>query len=179
MDTVLKDVTSRISAALSAFTQEMSSIRSNRPSPALVEDLKISYFEQEVPLKQLGSIAAMPPRDIVITLWDASGAETVANAIRDTKRGYNPTVKGASLYITLPPLSEERREELIKLAKAVGEKFRIELRQIRESGNKALATQELSEDMVKTAKKKIQDAIDKGNKDIAEAVERKISEVKE
>lgn len=179
METILKDLQGRIGNALAALTQEMSSIRSNRPSPALVEDLKISYFGSEVPLKQLGSISTMPPRDIVITLWDASNGELVGKAIADSKRGYNPTIKGASIYITLPPLTQERRAELVKIAKAISEKFKIEMRQFRDGANKSLATEELSEDMVATAKKKIQEKIDLANKAIEELLNRKIAEMEE
>lgn len=179
MDTVLKELQARLTGALGAFAEDMGGLRSNRPSPALIEDLKIPYFDQQVPIKQLGSVSVQPPRDIVITLWDASSGEAVGKAIAESGRGYSPTVKGATIYITLPPLSGERREEMIKLAKSVAEKFRIEIRQIRDQANKALAVQELSEDMVATAKKKIQTAIDEANKKIEDAVTRKTAEMQE
>lgn len=179
MDNILKDLKNRLSGALTAFNEEMSMIRTNQPSPVLIEDLKINYFDQQVPIKQLGSVSVQPPRDIVISLWDASSGEAVGRAIDDAKRGYSVTVKGATIYITLPPLSSERREEMVKLAKTISEKFRIEVRQIRDQANKSLGSQELSEDMVATAKKKIQEAVDEANKKIEESVKQKTAQMQE
>ncbi|PIR87664.1 MAG: ribosome recycling factor [Candidatus Harrisonbacteria bacterium CG10_big_fil_rev_8_21_14_0_10_45_28] len=183
MEQIIKQFESRVQGVLGALREELSSIRGNRPSPALVEDVKIEYFGSQVPIKQIGAISVVPPREIVISLWDPSNIEQVAKAILDAKRGFNPSVRGQSIYVTLPQLNQERREELLKLAKQVVEKYRIELRNFRNDANKQLdnaeTSKEISEDMQAKGRKRIQDAVDRGNKDIEEILKKKEQEISE
>ncbi len=183
MDTIIKELENRATALVSALSQEISAIRGNRPSPMLVEDLKIEYFGQLVPIKQLGSISVVPPRELVIALWDPSGITTVAKAIEDSKRGFSVAVRGSGIHINLPALSEERRNELIKLVKSVTEKSRIQLRALRDDANKRVqagkAAKTITEDMETRGKKKIQEVTDKTNKEIDALLEKKTKEINE
>jgi ribosome recycling factor len=183
METILKDFEKSAGAVLSALSGEIAGVRTSRPSPALVEDLKIEYFDQQVPIKQLGSISVIPPREMAITLWDPSGVTTVAKALEDAKRGFTVSVRGGAVYISLPPLSEERREEMIKLAKSIAESYRIRLRGSRESANKQLqaakAAKSITEDMEARGKKKVQEITDRINKEIDILIEKKIKEISE
>jgi ribosome recycling factor len=120
---------------------------------------------------------------MAITLWDPSGVTTVAKALEDAKRGFTVSVRGGAVYISLPPLSEERREEMIKLAKSIAESYRIRLRGSRESANKQLqaakAAKSITEDMEARGKKKVQEITDRINKEIDILIEKKIKEISE
>jgi ribosome recycling factor len=183
MDTILKDFEKSAAAVLAALSGELAGVRTSRPSPALVEDLKIEYFDQQVPIKQLGSISVIPPREMAISLWDPSGVTVVAKALEDAKRGFSVSVRGGAVYISLPPLSQERREEMVKMTKAIAETYRIRLRGTRESANKQLqagkAAKTLTEDMEARGKKKVQEITDRTNKEIEMQVEKKIKEISE
>ena len=183
MDQIIKDFEKSIAAIVAAFTGELASVRTSRPSPQLIEDLKIEYFGQMVPVKQLGSISIIPPREMAISLWDAGGVTTVAKALEDAKRGFTVSVRGGAVYISLPPLSEERRDEMVKLAKSISENYRIRVRGARESANKQLqagkAAKTLTEDMEARGKKKVQEITDKANKDIDALVAKKVVEINE
>jgi ribosome recycling factor len=183
METILKDFDKSIAGIIASFTGELAGVRTSRPSPALVEDLKIEYFEQLVPIKQLGSISIIPPREMAISLWDPSGVTTVAKALEDAKRGFSVSVRAGAIYISLPPLSQERRDEMCKLAKSISETYRIKIRGARESANKALIAAEgaktITEDMLARGKKKVQEVTDRANKDIDALVEKKVKEINE
>ena len=183
MEKIVGELNRRIQAALGSFTGELSSIRGNRPSPALVEDLKIDYFDQQVPLKQIGAISIVPPRELVVTLWDPSSIETVSKAINDAKRGFSASVRGTSIHIILPPLTQDRRDDLVKLVKQISEKYRIELRNFRDDAKKQIESaqqmKQITEDQEFRGMKKVQEAIDKANKDIEELLSKKEVEISE
>ncbi len=183
MDSILKDFEKSVAAILSALSGELGSVRTSRPSPQLIEDLKIDYMGTLMAVKQLGSISIIPPREMAISLWDASGVTIVAKALEDAKRGFTVSVRGGAIYIALPPLSQERRDEMSKLAKSIAEIYRIKIRGARESANKQLQVgkqaKTLTEDMETRGKKKVQEVTEKANKDIEAAVEKKVREIAE
>ncbi len=183
MDTILKDLQTKLAGILSALTQEVGGVRTSRPSPALVEDLKIEYYGQMVPIKQLGSISIVPPREMVISLWDPAGVSHVAKAIDEAKRGFSASTRGNAIHLNLPPLSQERREELVKLLKSFTEAARIQIRNGRDEANKkgeiAEKAKTISEDQKFNLKKKVQEAVDKTNKDIDALLEKKTKEINE
>ncbi|MEZ4156573.1 MAG: ribosome-recycling factor [Candidatus Paceibacterota bacterium] len=175
----MQSLENEIKITLENFNSEMQAIRTNRPNPAMVEDIQVELYEQKMPIKQIGSISIVPPREIVITMWDGSGVEQVAKQLEQGNYGFNPQVRGTSIHISLPPLSQERREELKRLAGSTAEKFRIQLRAHRDHENKALAKEELSEDEAARAKKDIQKKIDDANMAIENTLESKINELDE
>jgi ribosome recycling factor len=183
MDQIVKEFEKVVASIISAFSGELSSVRTSRPSPQLVEDIKIEYFEQLVPVKQLGSISVVPPREMIISLWDPSGIAVVAKALEDAKRGFSVSVRGTSIAVTLPPLSQERRDEFIKVAKNIGEATKIKLRGARDDVNRKLASgktaKTITEDMEFKGKKRVQEAVDRANKDIEAAIAKKIVEINE
>ena len=168
---------------LGLLTQEMSGIRTNRPSPALVEDIKVDYFGEMLPIKQLGSIGINPPREMTITAWDTNAAPAIGKAIQNSSLALTPTVDGGVVRFQLPPLSAERREELGKLIKAIAEKIRIRLRTTRDDVNKQIASafdaKTLSEDEKFKAKKKVQEVMDATNEAIEAMIGRKVKEIQE
>lgn len=183
MDQIIKDFEKAVAGVLSQFGGELAGVRTSRPSPQLVEDLKIEYMGELMMIKQLGSISVIPPREMAINLWDPSGVTIVAKALEDAKRGFTVSVRGGAVYISLPPLSQERRDEMSKLAKSISENYRIRVRAARESANKQLQAgklaKTLTEDMEARGKKRVQEITDRANKDIDALVAKKVTEINE
>lgn len=166
---------------LESFRKETAVIRSNRPSPALVENLKANYCGQLLPIKQLGSICVIPPREIDINVWDKNAIPGVAKAIETA--GLSSNIEGKLIRINLPSLTEERRQELIKQVKRIGENFRIQLRRQRDDANRMVAqdfeAQEISEDQKFKFKEAIQKEVDSVNQGIEAVLDKKIKELQE
>ena len=183
MEQILKELEAKLKSALSALTGEVAGVRTNRPSPALVEDLKIDYLGQQLAIKQLGSISVLPPREMVISLWESSGATQVAKALEDSKRGFSVSVQGNAIRVSLPPLSAERREEMLKLLRTMVEKTKIQVRSSRDEANKkieaGLKAKIITEDQKTRGKKKIQDATDKINGEVEALFKKKEKEISE
>lgn len=183
MDSLLKQFEAGLRNLLDLLKVEFAGIRANRPTAKLVEDVKVNYMEAVLSIKQLGTIGINPPREIVITPWDQSAAPAIAKAIEDAKMGITASVDGALVRVALPTLTAERREELMRVAKATAEKIRIRLRTERDGVNKSIETmlkaKAITEDQRFKGKKRVQEAVDKMNKEIDGFVENKIKEISE
>ncbi|MDP3880669.1 MAG: ribosome-recycling factor [bacterium] len=177
MDT--KELENNLKIVAEYFNSEISAIRTNRPSPRMVEDIQVDVYEQKTPIKQLGSISIVPPREIVITLWDANAVAPTAKGLEIGNYGFNPQIRGHSIHLNLPPLSQERREELKKLAGSIAEKARIQIRSHRDHANKTIVKEDGSEDEKERTKKQVQEMIDKANKEIEESLAKKEAELSE
>lgn len=179
MDNITKELENNLKIVSENFNSELSAIRTNRPNSKMVEDIQVDVYEQKTPIKQLGSISIVPPREIVITLWDGNAVAPTAKGLEAGNYGFNPQVRGNSIHINLPPLSQERREELKKLAGSIAEKARIQIRTHRDHANKAIVKEDGSEDDQERAKKEVQEMIDKANKEIEESLTKKEAELSE
>ncbi|MDI6734000.1 MAG: ribosome recycling factor [Patescibacteria group bacterium] len=164
-----------------ALKKEMNGIRTNRPATALVEDLKVDYYGQFLPLKQLGTVGITPPREIHIQVWDKGVVGSVVKAIETSSLGLTANTEGNVIRIYLPELSLERREELKKHVKRVAEDRRIKIRHLRDEINKkvqkAFDDSELNEDQKFKLKEEIQKQTDKVNQDIEKVIEAKTKEI--
>lgn len=183
MNEEINNLESELKAVIESLKNELSSIRGNRPTSKLVEDIKVEYFDKKLPLKQLASIAVVPPREIQITVWDKSAAIAVAKAIDTANIGISANVQGNLIRINLPPLSEERRQELIKLIKSMTENYRIRIRKMREGYNKKIRQAEDDKKIGKDEKFKFQEQvqvlIDTINKEVEVLLDNKIKELQE
>jgi len=164
------------------FKEEMSAIRGSRPTSALVEDIAIDYYGQQTPMKQLGSITLVPPREIQINMWDAQGVKAAEKAISE-KLNVNATSEGNIIHVHLPSLTQERRDELIKIVKAKAEDARIKSRTIRDEAKKEADALEkngkLTQDDKFKEMEKVQKTMDEFNKNVDETIEKKIREISE
>lgn len=177
----IKQTESKLRAALDNLKNEFQTIRSGRPSPRMVEDIKVEIYGQQMPVKALGSISVVPPREINVMLWDKSGVPAVAKAIEDTLKVVANT-DGALIRINLPSLTDERKKEFEKLIRKISEETRIRVRGIREDANKEIKAEEaggLSEDAAFKQKESVQKAVDATNKEIESLLENKIKEIME
>ncbi len=128
---VLADAENRMGKALEALRRDLGSIRTGRASPSLVERLQVAQYGTEMPLNQLANIAAPEARMLTITPWDKSSLGAIEKAIRKSELGLNPTNDGSMIRITIPPLTEERRKQMVKLVHGKVEEAKIAVRNIR------------------------------------------------
>lgn len=177
----LADFEKRANLILENLKKELSGLRGGQPTPKLVEDLKADYFGQLVPIKQLGSISVAPPREIDIKVWDKNAVAAVVKAIENSGLGLTANTAGNLIRLNLPPLSEERRQEIIKLAKKTAEEFRIQLRHFRDECNKQINKKEsggeIDEDQKFKLKAEVQKITDKITGDIEKSLENKVKEI--
>ncbi|RME60002.1 ribosome recycling factor [Candidatus Parcubacteria bacterium] len=180
---LLEELSQKFTRAIEALKSELQGIRSGRPMPQLIEDIKVTYGTQQLPLKQVGHIGIRPPREIYVTVWDTTMVESVAKAITQAQEGVSVTHEGNTVRVFLPPLSEERRRELGKLVKKHAEATKIQLRAARDESRKKLKILEeekrISQDDAFRLKEKMQHAIENANKDIEDLVARKLQELQE
>ncbi len=177
MDSLIKQFEVDLQGAVAHFKDECSGIRTNRPSSRLVEDVKVEYFGQMTPVKQLGSIMILPPREMAVSVWDRGAAAEVGKAIEHANLGLSVSVDGSTVRLALPLLTDERRTELIKLAKAIAEKERIKIRGYRDDANKKIKAQEIDEDTQFRMKESVQKATDAANAAIETLLASKITEI--
>lgn len=177
MEEVVKDLEQKIKAIFDALRQEIVGIRTNRPTAKLVEDIKVDYYGQQMPIKQLASISIVPPREIDIGVWDKNAIAPIVKAIETSSLSVTANLDGNLIRINLPPLTDERRKELIKLIKGIAEQSRIRIRALRDDANKKI--KDAPEDQRFKLKDKIQEVVDKTNKDIEALLEGKIKEINE
>ena len=179
----LRGLELKITEAIKHFKEQLAAIRGGRPSSKLVEDVPVEYFGQKLTIKQLGSISIIPPREIQISVWDKNAASAVLKAIESSGLNISANPEGNLIRINLPPLSGERRQELIKVAKKEAEEARIKIRGIRDEINKEINRQfeekKIAEDDKFKIKEKVQESIDKTNEEIEKILENKTREIEE
>jgi len=155
----------KMDKAIEVFSKELSSLRTGRANAAMLDLIKVEVYGQQMPINQVGSITTPEPRIINIQVWDQSNVSLVNAAIRKSELGLNPQIDGQLIRLPIPELNEERRVELKKLIKSMGEKCKISIRNTRRKANdelkKKLKSKEISEDDEKSLQKKIQDITDK------------------
>ena len=155
----------KMDKAIGVFSKELSSLRTGRANSAMLDLIKVEVYGQQMPINQIGSITTPEPRMINIQVWDQSNVSLVNAAIRKSELGLNPQIDGQLIRLPIPELNEERRVELKKLIKSMGEKCKISIRNTRREANdelkKKLKSKEISEDDEKSLQKKIQDITDK------------------
>lgn len=170
-------------SVLDDFKNTLNTIRTARPNSALVENIKVEYYNQLIPIKQLGTINIHPPREIEIQVWDKNAVSAVSKAIETSDLKLSTNTTGSSIKIFLPELSTERRAELIKYSKKIAEEHKIRIRQIRDALNKEIQRDFdegiLSEDLKFKLKEDVQKEIEKLNEEIEKLLENKIKEINE
>ena len=165
---------SKMSKTFDVFQQELSSLRTGRANANMLDIVKVDVYGQKMPINQLGSITTPEPRSINIQVWDLNNVTLIDSAIKKSELGLNPQIDGQLIRLPVPDLSEERRTEIKKIIKSMGEKCKISIRNIRREANdelkKLLKDKEISEDEVKKKEKVVQDYTDNQIKVIDERV---------
>ena len=167
--------------AIEVFSKELSSLRTGRANSAMLDLVKVDVYGQQMPINQLGSITTPEPRMINIQVWDQNNVNLVDAAIKKSELGLNPQIDGQLIRLPIPELNEERRTELKKLIKTMGEKCKISIRNIRRDANeelkKLLKTKKIGEDEEKSFEKNVQNITDNHVKIVDEKIATKEKEI--
>lgn len=182
MDTqFLTECKKKFDITLDIFIKDISTLRTGRATPALVEDIEAEYYGTRTPLKHMAAIHVTGPTEIQIQPWDKATLKAIEKAIQESKLGVNPIVDKDLVRIALPQLTQERREQLVKLLKEKAEEAKIAIRKERENTLRTVQRlfdeSKLREDEKFRAKDDVQKLVDEYNGKIEEAVERKEKEV--
>ena len=176
-----KSYSLKMDKAIEVFSKELSSLRTGRANASMLDLIKVDVYGQQMPINQVGSITTPEPRMINIQVWDSNNVPLVDAAIQKSDLGLNPQIDGQLVRLPIPDLSEERRMEIKKVIKTMGEKCKVSIRNIRREGNdelkKKLKSKEISEDDEKKFEKKIQTYTDNFVKKVDEKVTIKEKEI--
>ena len=167
--------------AIEVFSKELSSLRTGRANASMLDLIKVDVYGQQMPINQVGSITTPEPRMINIQVWDSNNVSLVDAAIQKSDLGLNPQIDGQLIRLPVPELNEERRSELKKLIKSIGEKCKVSIRNIRREANeelkKLLKSKNIGEDEEKNNEKKVQIITDEHIKTVDEKVASKEKEI--
>ena len=176
-----KEIREKFEKILNFLKTELASLRVGRATPSLVENIMVNYYQTKTPLVQIASINTPESKMIVIQPWDKNIIKEIEKAIQDSDLGINPVVDGEIIRLVIPPLTEERRQELAKVASQKGEENKLKIRGLREEMMKDLKEQKnnsaISEDEFYQSQEEIQVLVDEFNKEIKTIVEEKEKEI--
>ncbi|WP_297262674.1 ribosome recycling factor [uncultured Desulfovibrio sp.] len=165
IETILLDTEDRMEKAMSALEREFSKLRTGRASTSLVDGIKADYYGTPTPISQMASVAVPDSRTITIQPWDKGGIAVVEKAILKSDLGLTPVNDGKIIRISIPPLTEERRKELVKVSRKYGEEAKVAVRNVRRDANDSLKKLEkdktITEDEQKKAEADVQKLTDK------------------
>tara|TARA_Y100000590_G_scaffold129750_1_gene148265 strand:- start:6334 stop:6885 length:552 start_codon:yes stop_codon:yes gene_type:complete len=171
----------KMNKTIELFTRELSSLRTGRANASMLDLIKVDVYGQKMPINQLATISVPEPRTINVQVWDINNVTLIDSAIKKSELGLNPMIDGQLMRLPIPDLNEERRSELSKIIKSMGEKCKVSIRNIRREANdelkKLLKSKDLSEDDEKKFEKNIQNITDTNVKSIEEKVISKEKEI--
>lgn len=175
------ELKSRIDKSLDDLKRELAKVRTGRASTAILDGIKVDQYGTPTPLAGVASINAPEPRLITIKPWDKGVLKDIEKALREANLGINPMNDGEMIRLPFPPLTEERRKDIVKQVKAKGEEHKVAIRNIRRDANEALKTQQkdkkITEDDLKRLTKDVQDKTDAGIKQVDTLLTAKEQEV--
>ena len=179
----IKDARQRMDKTIEAFRMEIAKIRTGKATTALLDGIKVDYYGTMSPLNQVGNVSVLDAHTISITPWDKSMVQLIDKAILASDLGLNPISDGTNIKIPIPPLTEERRKELVKLVKKFGEESKVALRNVRRDANDHLKKMEkekqMTEDELKEAEKETQKLTDEHITKIDDLIKHKEKEIME
>jgi ribosome recycling factor len=183
IDDIKKDAAERMAKSADALRHELAKIRTGRAHPSLLDHLRVSYYGSDVPISQAASIAVEDARTLTVTPWDRSMVQAVEKAIIQSDLGVNPNTAGNVIRVPMPPLTEERRRDLQRLARSEAEQGRVAVRNIRRDANhelKELVKEKLiSEDYERRGEEIVQKLTDQYIKEIDRILEEKEADLME
>ena len=178
-----KEVRAKMEKSLEALRHELSQIRTGRASPALLDAIRVEYYGTMVPITHIANVSAPEARLLVVQPWDKSTLPAIEKAILSSDLGITPSNDGNVIRLSIPPLTEERRQELVKVVRRLAEDARVAVRNIRREAverlRKAQKDGELSEDESRRAQKEVKEITDEYIKKVGEALAQKEAEILE
>jgi len=183
MNPVLKDAKQRMDKSIDALRSELSKVRTGKATTALLDGIRVDYYGNMSPINQVGNLTVLDAHTLAITPWDKSMVPVIEKAILEANIGFNPVSDGTNLKIPVPPLTEERRKDFVKLIKKFGEETKIAIRNIRRDANDHLKKEEkdknISEDQLKDLEIDVQKLTDDHIKLIDDILKHKEKEIME
>ncbi len=183
METIKKNLEERSKKTISVLKEDLNTVRAGRANPALLDKVSVQYYGSPTPLKNLSNISTPDPRTLLITPFDPKSIGEIEKAINMANIGINPSNDGKCIRLVIPPVTEDRRKELTKTVKKMGEESKVAVRNLRRDANDHLKklekNHEITEDESKKALDDVQKATDKVIKEIDEIVAAKEKEILE
>ena len=160
-DSVLSEVSTKMDRAVDAFKRDLTQLRTGRATPALVENIDVDYYGSMTPLKQIASISAPDARAIMIQPWDTAAMREIEKSLQTSDMGFNPSNDGSTITVPIPPLTQERRQEMVKLLKGKMEDGKISVRNVRRDGLESLRKLEKEKSISQDDGRRAQDQLQK------------------
>ncbi len=158
---VLTEGQSRMGKAIDALKRELNSVRTGRATPSLIENLSVEYYGTPTPLSQLATITAPEARSLTVQPWDKQALREIEKSIQKSELGLNPSNDGSLIRIPIPPLSQERRREMVKVLKQKAENGKLAVRNIRRDAIEQLRSMEKNKDLSQDENRRAQDTLQK------------------
>lgn len=181
IDDVLKDLREAGIKAQDALKRELGRLRTGRAHAGMLDGIRVEYYGQTTPLAQMATVSIPEPRMLTIKAWDKTQTSAIDRAIRESDLGLNPQVDGDLIRVPVPPLSEQRRKELVKVAKKQGEECKVAIRKARHDALDMLLelkeAGDVSEDDVERAKKKAEESVAQATQAVDQLIEHKEKEI--
>ncbi len=178
---ILNDVNYRMDRTIEAFKRDLGQLRTGRATPALIEDLSVDYYGSATPLKQIASISAPDARAILVQPWDKGALRDIERSLQRSEMGFNPSNDGNVITVPIPPLTNERRQEMVKLLRRKTEDGKVSVRNVRRDGLETLRKLErdkaISQDQNRRAQEQLQKVTDGHTKLIDETSSAKEAEI--
>ncbi len=178
-----KDVESRMQKAIDAVNRELAQVRTGKATPKILDGIRVEYYGTPTALNQVASISSPDPKLLVVQPWEQTIIPDIVKAIQKADLGLNPIAEGNLVRLPIPPLTEERRQDMVKLVKKLGEDGKVAVRNVRRDANdklkKAEKNSEITEDDLKLGQKQVQDHTDNFTQLIDEIVNSKEKELME
>jgi len=183
IDDILKDAKTRMSKSAESLENELSRMRTGRAHPSLLENVKVDYYGAESPLSQVANINTEDARMLTVTPWEQSMVPAVEKAIINADLGLNPNTAGNVIRVPVPPMTEERRKDMVKMVRGEAENARVAVRNIRRDANGDLKElekeKEISKDDLRRSEESVQKLTDAAIKEIDEVLSKKESDLME
>ncbi|RCX24825.1 ribosome recycling factor [Thioalbus denitrificans] len=165
IEEIRKDAEARMGKSIEALRHELAKLRTGRAHPSLLEHIRVDYYGSEMPISQVANVSVGDARTLIVTPWEKNMVQVVEKAILTSDLGLNPATAGTTIRIPLPPLTEERRRDLIKVVRHEGENTKVAIRNIRRDANQhfkeLVKEKEISEDQERQAQEQVQKLTDK------------------
>lgn len=183
MHPIIKDAKNRMDKTLETLRSGLAKVRTGKATTALLDGIKVDYYGTLTPINQVGNLTVLDAHTLSITPWDKTMVPVIEKAILEANLGFNPVSDGTNLKIPVPPLTEERRRDFVKIVKKFGEDAKVAIRNVRRDANEHLKREQkekkMSEDELKIAEEEVQKLTDQHIKMIDELLKHKEKEIME
>ena len=161
IETVLAEAERKMGQSIEAMRRDISTLRTGRATPALIEDLSVDYYGSPTPLKQIASISAPDARAIMVQPWDRQALRDIERSLTQSEMGFNPSNDGNVITVPIPPLTQERRQEMVRLLKRKAEDSKVAVRNVRREGVDSLRKMERDKSISQDENRRSQDTLQK------------------